>query len=132
MQLTVDLEAIAKWIGAITAILIAIWRVGKPMKEIVEKLNRILSNSEASDLGMRTLLKYRLMILCPRVIHRGWMTPVERATIQDGLKAYRDLKGNGEVEGLALDALKREVRHIKYEDYEAPVERVQEVAHGTD
>lgn len=105
----VDLESVAKWIGIFTVITAAIWKVGKPISLLLYRLNKHLDKAEADELGLRTLLKYRLTLISRRVLLRKGITVFERAILSDGLRAYEGLGGNGEVGTLAREALSKPI-----------------------
>lgn len=116
-MINIDILELAKWAAALTAVGGLIFGIGRPVAKILVKLNRYLSKAQYEELGIRTVLKYRLSVLCPRVINRAWMTPIESATIKDGQASYEGLEGNGEIKALVSAALEVPVRHISYEDY---------------
>lgn len=105
----VDLESVAKWIGIFTVITTAIWKIGKPISVLLYRLNKHLDKAEADELGLRTLLKYRLTVISRRVILRKGITVFERAILSDGLRSYEGLGGNGEVGTLAKEALSKPI-----------------------
>lgn len=116
-MINIDIWELAKWSGALTAIAGLTIGLGRPIAKILVKLNKYLSTAQYEDLGVRTILKYRLSVLCPRVINRNWMTPIEAAMIKDGQASYKGLAGNGEIAALVDAALQVPVRHLSYEDY---------------
>lgn len=101
----VDLESVAKWIGIFTVITAAIWKLGKPITVLLYRLNKHLDKAEADELGLRTLLKYRLTVISERAVVRKGITVFERAILRDGLLSYHGLDGNGEVGSLVEQAL---------------------------
>lgn len=105
----VDLESVAKWIGIFTVITAAIWKIGKPISVLLYRLNKHLDKAEADELGLRTLLKYRLTVISRRVLLRKGITVFERAILSDGLRSYEGLGGNGEVGTLAKEALSKPI-----------------------
>lgn len=105
----VNLEEVAKWISILGVILAFIFKIGKPINHMVSDLKKHLSKAEADELGLRSLLKYRLIVLSRKVIATEEITMFERAILEDSLKAYIALGGNGETSIIVHEALKAKV-----------------------
>lgn len=106
-----NLKEIIIGIAAVLTAVSTIWGgVRSFRKRMVELSSLIDCYEKTADFeatGMRTLLKYRLTITCQKVIKRGWMTTIEGQLLDDGMKAYEGLDGNGDL--LALYKLTKDV-----------------------
>lgn len=101
--------AVAGSISAIIALIYLAIKHLRPLIGSIEQLNQHIETAPFSDMALRTLLRKELSELSATVITRGWHTVTEHQTLEDGLKSYRGLGGNSQVETKVKMAMKTDI-----------------------
>lgn len=92
----------------ITAVLSFI--IGVLLNAVRNKINKEIREETAIKNGLRCLLRENIIAICDRCLDRGTMKMHDLESLEDMMREYRSLNGNGSVEKLVRDTKKLEIK----------------------